>query len=168
MNTKTLTRVAMLSALALIVFAIEAQIPAPVPIPGVKLGLANVITLFALWYLGRREAFMVLMVRIVLGAFVAGTLMTMLYSLAGGLLSFAVTVLMKPLFSQRQIWLHSVFGSIAHNAGQLIVAVLVLGTPTLFLAYGPMLLLSAIVTGLFTGACAQAVLQHMKKLSHPS
>lgn len=167
MNTKTLTRVAMLSAVALIVFAIEAQIPAPVPIPGMKLGLANVITLFALWSLGRREAFTILMVRIVLGAFVAGTLMTMLYSLAGGLFCFAISALMQPLFSKKQVWLHSVFGAIAHNVGQLLVAVLVLGTPSLFFAYGPLLLLSAIVTGLFTGACAQAVLAHMDKIKLP-
>lgn len=165
MSTKQLTRIAMLSAAALVVFAIEAQIPSPVPIPGVKLGLSNVITLFAIWTLGRKQAAAILLVRIVLGSMVAGTVMTLLYSLAGGLLCLLVMALMKPLFSPRQIWIHSVFGAMAHNVGQITVAVLVMDTPSLFAAYGPVLLLSGIVTGLFTGFCAQAVVARMTHLN---
>lgn len=167
MSTKQITRVAMLSAVALVVFAIEAQIPSPVPISGVKLGLANVITLFAIWTLGRKQAAAILLVRIVLGSLVAGTVMTLMYSLAGGLLCLLVMALMKPLFSPRQIWIHSVFGAIAHNAGQITVAVLVMDTHGLFVAYGPVLLLSGIVTGLFTGFCAQAVVTRMNTLNLP-
>lgn len=162
MKTKTLTQLALLSAMALIIFMVEAQIPLPVPIPGVKLGLSNVITLFALWTLGRREAGLVLLVRIVLGSFVAGNLMTMAYSLAGGVLCFLLMALMKPLFAERQIWILSIFGAIGHNVGQLAIAVAITGTPSIILPIGPVLMLSGIITGLFTGLCAQSVILRLR------
>ena len=161
MKTRQLTQTAMLSAMALVIFMVEAQVPLPIPVPGVKLGLANVITLFALWTLGRRAAGTVLLVRIVLGSFVVGNLMTMSYSLAGGVLCFLLMALMKPLFSETQIWILSVFGAIGHNVGQLAIAVAITGTPSILLPIGPVLMLSGIVTGLFTGLCAQAVILHL-------
>ena len=86
MNIRKLTTMAMLTAISMIVFLIEAQIPLPIAIPGVKLGIANMNTLFAIWTLGRREAGSILMVRIVLGYLIIGNVMGMLYSLAGGVL----------------------------------------------------------------------------------
>ena len=156
MNIRKLTTMAMLTAISMIVFLIEAQIPLPIAIPGVKLGIANVITLFAIWTLGRREAGAILMVRIVMG---------MLYSLAGGVLCWLVMCLLKPHVGRKQIWVMSVFGALGHNAGQLAVAVWVSGTPALAF-YAPVLLLAGIVTGFFTGQCTQAVLNHLDKLKH--
>ncbi|MEG2000468.1 MAG: Gx transporter family protein [Evtepia sp.] len=153
----------MLSAVAMIVFVIEAQVPVPIPIPGVKLGLANVITLFALRIFGRRAAGMVLLVRIVLGNLVIGQLMAMLYSLAGGVLCWLVMSLLTKFMSQNQIWILSIFGSIAHNVGQLAVAVWITGTPSI-LVYAPVLLLIGMVTGFFTGKCAQYVIIRMQRL----
>lgn len=163
MRTKKLTQMAMLSAVAIIIFVVEAQIPLPVAIPGMKLGLSNVVTLFALWTLGKKEAGLILLVRILLGNIVAGTFMMMLYSAVGGLLCLLLMMVMKPLFSEKQIWILSIFGAIAHNAGQLGTAVFVTSTPGLLL-YAPVLLLSAIVTGFFTGQCAQAAILHMNKI----
>lgn len=163
MKSKELTLLSMLTAVGLIIFVVEAQIPVPVPIPGVKLGLSNVVILFALWTLSRRAAGIVLILRIVLGNFVVGNLMAMMYSLAGGLLCFLVIALLRPLFSSQQIFLLSIFGAIGHNVGQLAVAVLVTGTPSI-LVYAPILLLSGIVTGFFTGQCAQAVIAHMERI----
>lgn len=163
MKTRHLTLIAMLSATALIIFVVEAQIPVPVPIPGLKLGLSNVVILFALWTLGRREAGLVLLIRILLGNFVAGNLMAMLYSLSGGMLCFLLMALMKPLFSNKQIWILSIFGAIAHNIGQLAIAVWITGTPSI-LVYAPILLLSGIITGFFTGQCAQTAVLHMHRL----
>ena len=95
MNIRKLTTMAMLTAISMIVFLIEAQIPLPIAIPGVKLGIANVITLFAIWTLGRREAGAILMVRIVLGNLIIGNVMGMLYSLAGGVLCWLVMCLLR-------------------------------------------------------------------------
>lgn len=165
MKTRDLTLMSLLTAVGLILFVVEAQIPVPVAIPGVKLGLANVVTLFALWLLSRRAAATVLILRVILGNFVVGNLMMMMYSLSGGLLCLLVMALMKPLFSEKQIFLLSMFGAIAHNIGQLAAAVFVMGTASILL-YAPVLLLSGLITGFFTGQCAQAVILHMKKI-HP-
>ena len=157
MNVKKLTTMAMLTAISMIVFLIEAQIPLPIAIPGVKLGVANVITLFAIWTLGRREAGVILLIRIV------GSVMAMLYSLAGGLLCWVIMCLMKPITSRKHIWVMSIFGAMGHNVGQLAVAIFVSGTVSIAI-YAPVLFLAGIVTGFFTGQCAQAVLNHMDKL----
>lgn len=163
MNVKKLTTMAMLTAISMIVFLIEAQIPLPFAVPGVKLGIANVITLFALWTLGWKEAGAILLVRIILGNLIVGNVMGMLYSLAGGVLCWAVMCLLKPIMNRKQIWIMSIFGALGHNAGQLAVAIWISGTATLAW-YAPVLLLAGIVTGFFTGQCTQAVLNHMDKL----
>lgn len=163
MGTKKLTYMALLTALALIIFVLEASIPAPVPIPGVKLGLANIITLYALWTLRPREALAILLTRIMLGSIFAGQLMSLLYSLGGGLLCFALTLAARRILSPRQIWVSSIIGAIAHNIGQILVAIVLTSTPGVAV-YLPLLLISAIITGAFTGFAAQQLYHHMQRL----
>ena len=141
---------ALLTALELTIWVIEAQIPAPVPVPGIKLGLASVITLAAMASLGRREAGCILLARILLGALFAGSASALLFSLTGGVVSWCVMAALLGLFPEKLMWVVSVFGAIGHNAGQLLAAVIVTGTPGI-LWYGPALLAAAIVTGVFTG-----------------
>ncbi|MBR0366353.1 MAG: Gx transporter family protein [Clostridia bacterium] len=157
MRTKKLAALAMLTAMSLVIFMIEAQLPPLAPIPGIKLGLANIVTLITMAKLGRREAFLVLILRILLGSVFAGQMMSLMYSLCGGLLCFCVTALL--IGPGLPIWVVSVFGAIAHNTGQVAVAVAVtrLGQITAFL---PLLLVSAIVTGAFTGCIAAAVIKN--------
>ena len=149
-KTRKLSLMAMLTALSLIVFVIEAQIPAPVPIPGVKLGIANMITLVAMLVLGRREAGLILLVRIILGSVFAGGVSALLFSIAGGALAYAVMCLILKRFPEKMLWAVSIFGAVAHNAGQLAVAIAITRTAGL-LVYAPVLIASAIVTGAFTG-----------------
>lgn len=163
MNVRKLTHVAMLTAISMIVFLIEAQIPLPFAIPGVKLGIANVITLYAIWTLGRKEALVILLIRVVLGNVVAGNVMAMAYSLAGGLLCWVVMSLLKPIMKRSQIWIMSMLGAIGHNAGQLAVAVFITNT-TAILWYAPVLLISGLITGFFTGQLTQLLLNHMDKI----
>lgn len=163
MNVRKLTHVAMLTAISMIVFLIEAQIPLPFAIPGVKLGIANVITLYAIWTLGRKEALVILLIRVVLGNVVAGNVMAMAYSLAGGLLCWVVMSLLKPIMKRNQIWIMSMLGAIGHNAGQLAVAVFITNT-TAILWYAPVLLISGLITGFFTGQLTQLLLNHMDKI----
>ncbi|MBR5700984.1 MAG: Gx transporter family protein, partial [Oscillospiraceae bacterium] len=96
MKTKKLCILALLSAVALSIWAAEGLIPPIVPLPGIRLGLANIILLLTLYLYGRRGTCLVLAVRLILGAALAGTLMSFLYSLAGGVLAFAVMGLLKP------------------------------------------------------------------------
>ena len=163
-TTRQLTTMAMLTAIALAIHVAEAQIPAPVPIPGVKLGLANIVTVYAVFTIGAGPAWMILVARILLGSLFAGQAMSLLYSLAGGLLCFVVMLLLKKILTRNQIWVASVIGAIFHNIGQILVAIVVTGTPAI-VSYLPVLLLSGIAAGLFTGFAAQTFIHRMDKKS---
>lgn len=154
MNVKKLVTLALLSAIALTIFMVEAQIPALVPIPGVKLGLANIVTVFTVFALGAKEGTAVLFVRIFLGAVFAGNFSTILYSAAGGFCAIAVTILLRKLLTKKQLWVAGCLGAVAHSIGQMAMAVLLTETPGLLL-YLPVMVAVSIVTGLFTGLCAQ-------------
>ena len=161
METKRLTKLALLTTVALIIFAVESYIPVPVPIPGIKLGLANIITVYAAFTMTAADAVLILVCRIVLGSLFTGTAVSMIYSLGGGALCIAVTLLLSKILSDKQIWIASVCGAICHNIGQLAVASVVMGTLAVF-AYLPALMISAVVTGAFTGFAAQALAARLK------
>ncbi len=162
MRVRRLALCALLAAVALAIFVLEAQIPLPIPVPGLKLGLSNIVTLFALFALGRKEAAGILLVRILLGNIFTGQITALLYSLAGGLLSFLAMALLKRILKESQLWAAGVVGGIFHNLGQMAVAVAVTETPSL-LYYLPLLLLCGILTGTFTGLCAQLLVKHFPK-----
>ena len=149
----------MLTAFALIIFIIEAQLPPLTPIPGIKLGLVNVITLFTLAAVGRKEAFTVMVLRVILGSIFAGGFMSFIYSFAGALVCFALMAAALLFMNENMIWCVSVLGAIGHNTGQMITALAVTRTLQI-LWYLPVLMISAVVTGLFTGLIAQSVLKH--------
>lgn len=157
-----MTRLAVLTAAALTIFVAEAQLPPPVPLPGVKLGLANIVTLAAMVLMGRRAAAELLGVRILLGSMFTGSVSALLFSLAGGILAWAVMALTVYRFPEKQLWVVSVLAALGHNAGQLLVSVWVSGT-TAILVYAPALLAAGIAAGLFTGLAAQFVLRALRK-----
>ena len=154
MKTKRLTQLALLSAIALTIFMVEAQIPALVPIPGIKLGLANIITVFAVFVIGAKEGALVLAVRIFLGAVFAGNFSTILYSAAGGTLAILVTIGLRKILTHKQLWVAGSLGAVAHSVGQVGMSMLITGTPGI-IVYLPPLAGISVVTGLFTGLCAQ-------------
>ena len=162
-NTKKIILTAILTAFALVAFVIEGAIPPLTPIYGVKLGLANVFTLFALYALGTRYAAAVMSLRIVLGSIFTGQLVSFIYSISGGLLSFLLMILLKRFFPLKQLWVLSVLSAVTHNIGQLAAAIFM--TQTLAIAYYlPVLILSGIIAGAFTGLCAQLVLIRLSKI----
>lgn len=163
MKLKKLVYLALLTAVSLVLFVLENQIPAPVPVPGVKLGLGNVIVVTVLFLYGPREALAVLAGKLLLSSILTGNLSALAYSAAGGLLSLAGMCLLRPLLRTRQLWAASVLGAMLHNLGQLAVAVLITRTPGL-LAYLPVLLLCGMLTGLFTGLAAQALTARLRPL----
>ena len=161
-TTKQLTTMALLTAIALAIHVAEAQIPPLVAIPGVKLGLANIITVYAAFSIGGGAAAMILIARILLGSMFGGGVMSLMYSLAGGVLCLIVTLLLRRILTIKQIWVAGVLGAIAHNIGQILVAVVVTGTPSI-VSYLPILLISGVITGTFTGFAAQAVVNRLEK-----
>ena len=155
-------RLALLTAIALTIFQVEAQLPAA-PIPGVKLGLANIVTVYAVFALGPRDALMVLCARVFLGAVFSGQMMTLLYSGSGGLLSWLALCLLCRLLDRKQMWLASPVAGMCHNVGQLLAAAGVMRTWAV-LAYLPYLVIAGVVAGLFTGVAAQVLDGRLEKL----
>ena len=146
-------------SLAMICSYIETLIPFDFGIPGIKLGLANIVTLFALAALGRREAFLVMILRITLGCIFSGGVSTLIYSLSGGLCCYVVMCAAYKLLKNDLIWAVSALGGVAHNVGQIAAARFIMGTNGVFL-YLLVLVVSGIMTGIFTGLCAYYVLKN--------
>lgn len=163
-KTNRLCVMALLTAIALTIFTVEAQLPTLAPVPGMKLGLANIVTVWALFTLGPRDAWMILMARILLGSIFSGQMVTLAYSLSGGLLCFLVTAGLRQVVTVKQIWVASVFGAMGHNVGQLLAATAILGTNVVWY-YFPILMVSGVVTGAFTGLGAQFLYGHLERLN---
>lgn len=127
---KTAALYGILAALALVLSWIEAQIPAFFAIPGMKIGLTNIVVIAALYCMSTKSALIINVVRILLVSFLFGNGVSLLYSLAGGVLSTVVMILLKKTGKLRVITV-SIVGGITHNIGQIIVAMLLLGTTDL-------------------------------------
>ena len=153
MTLKKLTALSLFTALSLIIFTLESLIPPLVPIPGIKLGLAKIITLVLLRNYSVKDTALVLIARILLSAFFSGQAISLVYSLAGGMLSLSVMALINKLLAGHYLFLTSITGGIAHNLGQLLIAFLITQVPGV-LVYLPFLILGGMLTGLFTGLCA--------------
>jgi len=150
---------AILLSLALVIGYVEQFIPVPVAVPGVKLGLANIITLTALYFLNFKECLMLVILRVVLTGFFAGNIISMWYSLSGGMLSFLVMFLLIRLFKDKLSTVFiSITGAFFHNIGQLVVVEIITKSFLVSLGYFPILAVSAVVGGLLTGLCAGKII----------
>ncbi len=150
------------TALALIFSYVETLIPVHFGVPGIKLGLANLLILIFLYKRNAKEALLLSVVRIALAGFMFANLFSIFYSLAGGLLSLMIMTILKNKggFSIMGV---SIAGAVAHNLGQLAVAVLVVETYRVGY-YFPMLLLAGIATGMVIGVTANEVLKRLKNV----
>lgn len=147
-------------ALAMICSYIEMLIPFNFGIPGVKLGLTNIVVVLMLYTIGTREAIMVSVLRILLMGILFGNVMSIVYSLAGGILSFLVMAILKKTGQLGCISV-SVAGGISHNIGQILAAAVVV-TSFSILYYLPVLLIAGVVTGLLIGILAQELIVRLK------
>ena len=144
-DVKRLTTLALLTTIALTIFVVESAIPTLVPIPGVKLGLANIVTLFVLKRYKFSDAAIVLAMRIILATIFTGQAVSFIYSVSGGFLCLIVMAAVNKLLRGQYI-----FGAVSHNAGQILAAFFILRLSGIF-AYMPFLVISGVITGLFTG-----------------
>jgi len=158
MKTKKLAELSMLTAAALIIFIVELRFPDILPIPGVKLGLANIITVYAVYRFSGKEVFLMVLTRVILGAVFSTNLSALIYSLAGALLCLAGMLLLRKIIPVKYLWLCSIIGAMLHNTGQMAVAVLVMRSAAV-MAYYPVLIAAGCIAGAFTGICAQFVLK---------
>ena len=146
MKLRKLTLTAVLTAAALVMFVLESQLPPLTAIPGIKPGLSNIFTLFAMQALGPGWALGVLLVRVTLGCVITGQGMALLYSLTGGIFAYIGMLALRRWFSGRRLWILSVFCAMAHNFGQLCAAALIARTRAVWY-YLPVLLPAAILAG---------------------
>lgn len=157
-KTKRLVLLAMLTTVAMILSYVESLLPS-VGIPGVKMGLANIAVIFALFRFGWKEAAALSLVRVVLVSLLFGSVGAMLYSLAGAVLSLAVMALLRRIDRFSTVGI-SVAGGVAHNAGQILMAMLILQTKQL-LGYLPVLAVSGIAGGVLTGLAAALLIRRI-------
>lgn len=154
-------RYGMLVALAFVLSYVEAMVPLPIPIYGVKLGLANLVTVVGLYTVGIPGTAAVSLARIVLAGLTFGNMFSMIYSLCGGIVSFLLMVLVKKAgwFDQTGV---SIIGGIGHNIGQLCVAALVVQTKGVFY-YLPVLMVSGVAAGLVIGLLGGLITSRLER-----
>ena len=150
------------TALALIFSYVESIIPINFGIPGVKLGLANLIIVITLYKMSIKEAYILSIVRIVLAGFMFGNLFAILYSLSGGMLSLTIMCILKKT-NKFSVFGVSMAGGVFHNIGQLLMAAIVLESVSIGY-YFPVLLLSGLVTGFVIGVVSHEMMNRLKKL----
>ena len=161
MKTKKIAYLGLLIALAFVFSYIEFLIPVNIGVPGAKLGLANLVIIVAMYTLNEKDAFVLSMIRIVLVGFTFANLASMLYSLAGGILSYVAMVIAKRT-QKLSITGVSVIGGVFHNVGQIIMAIWVVKTASL-VYYLPVLMVSGIVAGVAIGVLGGMVTVRLKK-----
>lgn len=171
MNNKEISRsirkmiyISLLIAMSLVLHIFEGMIPVPFITPGAKLGLANIITVIALYTLNYKEAFLVLFLRILLSVMFGGSVSRLLYSLSGGVLSYIFMVITKSLGKDKvSIIGVSCVGAVFHNIGQLFAASLIVETMSIML-YLPVMSVAGIGTGIFVGITSNFAVEHLKKI----
>ncbi len=152
----------MMTALAFILSYVESILPLQLPVPGMKLGLANIVAVAALYCWGEKEALALSVIRVLLVSLTFGNMAALIYSLAGSLFSWTMMTVMKKTRRFDAIGV-SVAGGMAHNAGQITAAMILLETEA-FLYYLPFLMISGVVTGALIGIAAAEVTKRIKKI----
>ena len=162
MKAKKIALYGLLVTLAFILSYIESLFPLTLSIPGIKMGLANLVVIVALYKMGVKEAFSLSILRIILVGFTFGSPSTMMFSMAGGILSWLMMVLFKKskLFSMTGV---SIIGGIAHNIGQIIVSIYVVDNIKI-IYYLPFLLVSGVITGALIGILAAMIMKRLKAI----
>ena len=162
MKTKKVAFLSMCIALSMILSFVESQIPPLVAVPGVKVGLPNIVMVFMLYKIGAKETAIVSIIRVILVGFLFGTPLSMIYSLVGATLSLIGMIILKKtnLFAPITV---SVVGGILHNVGQILTACLVMETAEIAY-YLPVLFISGTIAGIVIGYVAGLILKRLEKM----
>ena len=162
MKTKKVAMLGLTVALAMIMSYIEALVPLSFAVPGIKMGLANIVIIFVLYKIGTKEAILVSLIRVILVSLLFSNVMAMAYSIAGAVLSLSVMWLLKKTDKFSFVGV-SIAGGIMHNVGQIIMAVILLGTEQIAL-YLPVLIITGTATGVVIGIVSGLVINRFRKI----
>lgn len=160
LDTKKIAKMGMLVAVAFVLSYIEAMLPLNLGVPGIKAGLSNIVTVFSLYYFSPGMALGIAITRIVLCGLTFGSMPGLLYSLAGGILSFIVMVILKKT-GKFSVYGVSVAGGVFHNIGQILVAIAVLQNK-MVAYYLPFLLVAGVIAGVVVGIMAAVLIKRFK------
>lgn len=163
MRTKRLTLLAIMLSISIVLSIVESSIPIPIPVPGVKLGLANVVTLLIMFTYGEKDAFMILLLRIILVGLLRGNIFspTFYLSFSGGMVAYVMMFTFKKINRFSAIGI-SIMGAFGHSVGQILMAIFIIEQTELIL-YFPYILVLSVVTGVITGTLANRSLAIMEK-----
>lgn len=159
-KTRMLTVLAATVAAAMLLSFIESLIPSFIPVPGVKLGLANAAVIFAMYKLGEAKAAAVSLVRVALSALLFGSVASLIYSLSGAVFSFLLMVVSRRIFKLHTVGV-SILGGVAHNLGQITAAAIVMGTASI-VYYLPVLIFSGTIAGIAVGLASNELIKRIK------
>ena len=162
MKTKKVAMLGLTIALAMIMSYIEALVPLSFAVPGIKMGLANIVIIFVLYKIGTKEAILVSLIRVILVSLLFSNVMAMAYSIAGAVLSLGIMWILKKTDKFSVIGV-SIAGGIMHNVGQIIMAVILLGTEQIAL-YLPVLIITGTATGVVIGIVSGLVINRFKNI----
>ena len=151
----------LLTSLMLVLGLIERQFPLTAAIPGIKLGLANSVLIYALYMLGVKQSIVLMLLKAMMSWLIYTNMQAMFYSLAGGVLSLLAMIALSRIKGVSVIGV-SALGAVGFNIGQILMAVAMLHTPQLIVTYLPVLMVSGVATGVLTGVVAQMVMKHLK------
>lgn len=164
-NTRRITLIGIFVAQALVLHVIERIIPVPFLTPGAKLGLANIITVISLYIFSFKDAFLIVIIRVIMATLIGGSLSGFLYSIVGGLFSLLAMASIKKIGGENiSIIGVSVFGAFFHNLGQVFVAALIVQN-IIIISYLPILMLAGVGTGIFVGFTANFLYGYLKKIN---
>ncbi len=162
-KTKNLVLTAMLFATAVVLSIVESMIPMPIPIPGVKFGLSNIVVMYAVFFLNKRDALMIAILKGVFAALTRGAVAGLL-SLTGGVFSIVVMVVLMYILKEKgSYFLYSMAGALFHNIGQF-VAISIIYTDMAWLYYLPILLVTGIIAGMITSVLLRVLLPALQKI----
>lgn len=159
--TKKVTLLGFTLAAAMLLSYIESAVPPVIPISGVKIGLANIAVIFALYRIGTAEAYLISLLRVILSALLFGNIVALAYAVSGALLSLTVMALLKKT-DKFSVFAISITGGVLHNVGQILCAVIIIGSPAV-LYYLPVLMLCGILSGALIGVLAGYINKRLKK-----
>ncbi len=163
-KTKHMVMISIMTAIAIILHYVEGLFPLPVVIPGIKLGLSNVVSLIALYLFGPSSAIIIMILRVLMTSFLYSGLSSVIFSLSGGVAALSLMIAIWKLRDKGfSIVSASVAGGMFHNVGQILAASFVLGTPTV-LSYLPVLIISGIITGFATGMLSSLLIPRLKRI----
>lgn len=160
MKTKKIAQIGMFVAVAFVLSYVESLLPISLGIPGIKIGLSNIVVVLCLYTCSLKQTFGIAIVRILLLGMTFGNLSMMMYSLAGGMLSLAVMAVLKR-FDRFSVYGVSIAGGVCHNIGQILLAAVILNQKGLLLYYLPFLLVAGCVAGACIGVMAAVLVKRL-------